>query len=257
MADCAATPKSQQEFEDFLDDPAARLQEVLDNLDRASDRSNASQWVIEAEILPFRGEQASKLAKLLKRYLEEVRDSPDEEDLIAAGCAIRKLIGMESVDSALSFSAELLDRAGQNCLPIELELEVVQMIVRKLTANPAGSAQGNGRLAHVLVRVIQDRAKAAFDSEDLKPAVVVLNAILGLAMLEPWGPSRLEEILDGLPLRETKARWFSQLLARRATRLLEDLHARFPGETKATWEWSLTWLREQAERCPVPRTGAS
>ena len=73
---------------------------------------------------------------MLKRFIEEYRESDDPADLVAVGSAIRNYVATAPVGDALEAAASLLKEQGELEIPIELEVEVTKMLVRKLTANP-------------------------------------------------------------------------------------------------------------------------
>ena len=87
-------------------------------------------------MLPFRGRQAAALTPLLKRFIEEYRESDVPADLVAVGSAIRNYVARAPVGEAFEAAASLLKSQGRLKIPIELEVEVTKMVVRKLTANP-------------------------------------------------------------------------------------------------------------------------
>src|SRR5271157_1182952 len=118
-------------------DPELRCEAVVTSLKRHDlGHKERRKLILEAEVLPFRGRHAAELTPLLKRFIEEYRESDDPADLVAVGSAIRNYVATAPVYDALEASASLLNAEGEMEIPIELEVEVTKMVVRKLTANP-------------------------------------------------------------------------------------------------------------------------
>ena len=64
--------------------------------------------VIEAEVIHFGPSEVQQLTPLLRRFIEQYRESNVPADLVAVGSAIRKFIAVASRDDAFDFAAGLL-----------------------------------------------------------------------------------------------------------------------------------------------------
>ena len=239
MASHATKTSCEYDNEDDFEDPVARCDEMLETLeqsDEVRDPSPFRQDVIEAGALPFRGEHASRLVRVLERFIQASRDSLDFEDRIAAGSAIRQLIAHQTWSAALKSCEELLAARKSTHLPVDLELEVVKMVVRKLAANPEPPISNGEMLVHELNKTIERRATPGFTAtEDLRCAAVVLNAILALALLGDvfLGPSAFLGSQCDWTDRGLKADWFRQLIRQRAEGLMQEVARKFPKECQA------------------------
>jgi hypothetical protein len=175
--------------------------------------------IIEAEVSPFEGQQAVALAHLLRQFIEECRASNVRADLIAVGSAIRNYVAIAPIDEAFAVAASLLKADGTFPVPIELEVEVTKMVVRKLTANPPAERDQYPELATRLEQLIDDYAKTRFLTRE-KHGAVALNALLGLVLTRS---GRDDAVVDRM--RSLGVTWFRQLLGRRAAQLRSDLAA--------------------------------
>lgn len=178
------------------------------------------QAVIDAEALSFTAEQQERASGGLRRFIEEYRNSDSREDLVAVGCAIRKLVAMLPAHQ-LSSVALLLDSGHQASIPLDLELEVTKVVVRKLVANPPATAGAYPELASRLM----DLANSYLNDRLLpreKYAATALNAVLAILLLRS---PQLEEVLERIS--DLRLAWFPQMVSRRAKRLRDDLMERF------------------------------
>ena len=141
--------------------------------------------ILEAEALPFRGQQAAALVPLLRQFIEEDRESNvrilGPADLVAVGSAIRNYVATAPVDDAFEAAASLLKAQGSLPIPIELEVEVAKMVVRKLTANPPVQRDQYPELALRLEELVDDYASPRFLPRE-KYGAVAINAILGVVL---------------------------------------------------------------------------
>lgn len=177
------------------------------------------QLVIEAEALPFRGQERDELMGRLREFIRATRDSNRPDDLVAVGSAIRKLVA--NLDSGgLAVAAELLEAGHRACVPLEVELEVAKCVVRRLAAHPDEAAKGSPELEKCLA----DMAEAYVNDRLLgreKYGAVALNSLLALAVLRS---GRLPEVVERL--RHLRQRWFVELVIRRVRRTAEQVAMR-------------------------------
>lgn len=116
--------------------------------------------IIEAEAIRFEPEQSRDLGLVLRTFIGKHRDSGDPQDIVAAASAIRKYVAtMQPGD--LSHVAELLDAGHKASVPLDLELEICKMILRKLAANPGERIDQfpelESRLAEIVRTYANDR----------------------------------------------------------------------------------------------------
>ncbi len=202
-------------------DPESRCDAIVESLQhRDLTHEERRSLILESEVLPFRGRQAAALTPLLKRFIEEYRESNFPADLVAVGSAIRNYVATAPVHDALEASASLLKAEGELEIPIELEVEVTKMVVRKLTANPPAQRDQYPELASRLGEIVDAYARPRFLPRE-KYGAVALNAVLGLLLTRS---GRDAEVLERMKTLDVA--WFQQLLARRAARLRTDLVAR-------------------------------
>lgn len=201
-------------------DPELRSREIVRSLTQPDlDPDDRRKLVIEAETLPFRGEQLVALTGLLRLFIEQYRNSNVPADLVAVGAAIRKFIAIAPTEQAFGAAASLLKSGERLALPIEIELEVCKMVVRKLASNPPAARDHYSELALRLEELVDTYAKPRLLARE-KHGAVALNAILGLVLTRSGDDSA---ILDRA--RALGVGWFQTLLGRRAGRLRSDLKA--------------------------------
>ena len=202
-------------------DPESRCEAVVTSLQRHElGHEDRRSLILESEVLPFRGRQAAALTPLLKRFIEEYRESNVPADLVAVGSAIRNYVARATIGEAFEAAASLLKSQGGLPIPIELEVEVTKMVVRKLTANPP---EQRDQFPEVALRLEETRrclCEAAIPSRE-KYGAIALNAILGLVLSRSGRDGDVVE-----RIRTLDVPWFQELLARRAARLRTDLVAR-------------------------------
>jgi hypothetical protein len=208
-------------------DREARCSAILAALMRADLDLNARRkLILEAELAPFSGPQAAALAPLLRQFIEAHRESNDPADSVAVGSAIRNYIATASVDEAFQAAASLLKAQERVPIPIELEVEITKMVLRKLTANPPAERNQHRDLADRLEELVDAYAKPRFLARE-KYGAVALNAALALALTRSADDPQLIEKISNLGVG-----WFQEILARRAAKLRDDLaecqpHAKF------------------------------
>jgi hypothetical protein len=201
--------------------------------------------IIEAEVLPFQAGQAAALVPLLRRFIEEFRESNVPADLVAMGSAIRNCVATAPSDEALDAAASLLKVDGRRALRIELEVEVTKMVVRKLTANLPAEREQYPELALRLEELVDDYARPRFLARE-KHGAVALNAVLGLVLTrsgrDPVAVDKMRKL--GVP-------WFQQLVGRRAALLRADVVARDSGAKLDDMARTLEQLSELDSPIPV------
>jgi len=121
-------------------------------------------------------------------------------------------------------------------VPLEIELEVAKMVVRKLSATLPEEADALPELSSQLM----DLARTYLNPRLLpRPyyAATALNSVLALVLLR----SAHLESLYGI-LRELRVSWFDQLLARRAQSIEQELAGRFPASVCGAHRESISAL---------------
>jgi len=202
-------------------DPDSRCAEIVEFLHRRGlAHDERLKLILEAEVLPFRGQQAAALVLLLWRFIEEHRESNVPADLVAVGSAIRNYVATATTDEAFAAAASLLQAQGRLPVPLELEVEVTKMVVRKLTANPPPGRDQYSELARRLEELVDAYARPRLLTRETYGAIA-LNAILGLVLTRSGRDQEVAERMRALGVP-----WFQQLVARRAARLRSDLIAR-------------------------------
>jgi hypothetical protein len=219
-------------------DSRTRMRELVRALERGDlEQEDRRRCILEAEALPFRGAGAAAIVPLLRQFVEEYHGSNDPDDLVAVGSAIRSYVSIATVDDAFEAATSLLKAEGRLSLPIDLELEIVKMVVRKLTANPPSERDSYQELAIRLEELVDDYASPRWLARE-KCGAVLLNAILGL-ILSRSGPDA--EVVE--TIRALGVPWFEQLVGRRAARLQDDLLDRHPEAKVADIIQTLDQLR--------------
>jgi len=202
-------------------DPESRCSAIVEYLQRPDlEHEERRKLILEAEVLPFRGQHAAALAPLLRQFIETYHESNVPADLVAVGSAIRNYVATATADEAFEAAACLLKAQGRLPIPIELEVEVTKMVVRKLTANPPAERDRYPGLALRLEELVDAYARPRFLARE-KHGAVALNAILGLLLTRSGRDSEVVERMRALGVP-----WFQQIVARRAALLRSDLIAR-------------------------------
>jgi len=202
-------------------DPEKRCGSIIDSLSRPDlQNDERRKLILESEVRPFRGQQAAALVPLLRQFIETYRESNVPADMVAVGSAIRNYVATATIGDAFEAAASLLKAEGRLPIPIELEIEVTKMVVRKLTANPPTERDQHTRLAQRLEEIVDAYAKPRLLARE-KYGAVTLNAVLGLVLTRSGRDADVVARMQILGVA-----WFQQLLARRAARHRTDLLAR-------------------------------
>ena len=192
--------------------------------------------IIEVEGLDLSSEQTAIVLPLLRRYIDEQRGSNDPADLVAVGSAIRAFVANANAGEALPHVASLLATGGRAGLPINLELELAKMVVRKLTARPPTEGGIYPDLSDRLLELAETYLNPRLLGRE-KYGATALNAVLGLVLARSGhGAAIIAKVRDLGPS------WFQQLTVRR----LEWLKAEF--ELRANSQGGNDLLRDLAER---------
>jgi hypothetical protein len=203
----------------------ATPEEVLMKLQDAGLRdSERCQFIVEAETLDFTGDQSASLTMLLRRFIDDRRESNVPSDLVAVASAIRKFVATAGTEEAFDYAASLLRASGRSPLPLGLELEVTKMVVRKLTANPPASSESLPDLAARLNELSETYLNPRLLARE-KHGAVALNAVIGLVLTRDRVANDVIGRVHGLGVA-----WFQQLVGRRASRLKTELEQRSSGD---------------------------
>ncbi|MGP0067216.1 MAG: hypothetical protein ACLQGP_26935 [Isosphaeraceae bacterium] len=181
--------------------------------------------IIEAEALVFAPGQLGPLQSVLRDFIAKYRESNDPDDLVAVSAAIRKFVATLKADEALTYAAELFEAGSRSQVSLEVELELVKMAVRKLTANPPKQNDFLPDLGDQLLEVAKTYLNPRLLARE-KYAAIALNAILAIALLRSRHVAEVVRLVSGINVR-----WFRQLLARRAGRLQLELKERCSSES--------------------------
>lgn len=197
---------------------------ILANLaDPGLSRDVIRKSILEAEVVSFGASQVNILKPLLRRYIEEHRDSTDSTDLVAVASAVRKYVGIVSCDE-ISSVAFILEAGHKAPVPIEVELEVAKMVVRKLTAVRPPEPSSLPELVRQLMELARTYLTPRLLARQYYGAIAV-NSVLALTLLDAPGLSELFEIVRRLPVP-----WFKQLVIRRADALMQEFAERCPAD---------------------------
>ncbi len=183
---------------------------------RKPDVSDRRRGILLAETLKVHGELRNELRERLQEFIEAHRDSNDSEDLVAVGAAIRKLIAMSDLHD-LRCASVILKPSSRMSLPIEVELEVTKMIVRKLVANANTPPPPNEELSDLLFQIVETYANDRMLPRD-KYGATTLNAILASVLLKSKHLDSIRGILGQL-----SATWFVRATVRRCRKLQRDI----------------------------------
>jgi hypothetical protein len=200
------------------------------------------QAVIESEVIAFPPASIETLNRLLYQFIQQHRDSDNQEDIVAVGCAIRKYVAVMSQND-LSHLAVLLDAQHNATVPIEVELEIAKTLVRKLSQSPPEKSDSEPRLADRLYEIVELYLNPRLLARD-KFAAVTLNAILSLCLLRSEHADRVQQSLQAL-----RVSWFSELVLRRASQIQETLQKAFSVEQAARYGEQLISLSKESALC--------
>jgi hypothetical protein len=228
----AALPSEQEDAE-----PESRCSAIIAALQRSDHQGEKRRvMILESEVLPFQGQQAAALVPFLKQFIEENRESNVPADRVAVGSAIRNYIATAPTNEAFELAANLLTADGRPPIPIELEVEVSKMVVRKLTANPPVGQGLHMELASRLLELADTYLNPRLLARE-KYGAVALNTVLGCVLTRD---SRAAEVVDRV--RTLGVSWFRQLVARQAAQVASDLRRRWPDERNSELVGSLEEL---------------
>jgi nucleotide-binding universal stress UspA family protein len=211
----------EQRSESRFDDPESECKAVVESLRRFDlGHDERRKLILDAEVLPFRGEQAAEIAPLLWQFIEDYRASNVPADLVAVASAIRNYVATAPSDQAFRAAASLLNTEGGLPLRIYLELEIAKMVVRKLVAQLSAGATCDPELARSLAELANTYLNPRLLARE-KHGAVALNAVLAIVLT---GDPHADQIIE--QARQLHVPWFQQLLGRRAARIRADLTAR-------------------------------
>jgi hypothetical protein len=210
------TRRSDVELQENSVTSAALLSRIAS---RATTHEERRRAIIEAEVVAFAPDQTGPLNSLLCEFIERFRNSDEQQDLVAVGAAIRKLVATMS-RSDLSVLATLLDAEHNVAIPIDVELEVTKTLVRRLSQSPPPEANAEPQLADRLYEIASTYLNPRLLSRE-KVAAVALNAILTLCLLRSAFVADLRDALGVL-----RVPWFSDLVARRAVQVRNAVRKR-------------------------------
>jgi hypothetical protein len=214
--------------------------DVLQRLQNDSlDHQERRRLIIEAEVLDFAPDQLEHVTSILCEFIGEYRESNEPADLVAVGSAIRKCIATLRATEALAYAADLLKAGPRAQVPLEVELELTKMVVRKLTANPPSVGDFLPTLADRLFEITETYLSPRLLARKNYGAIT-LNAILGLSLLRSRHAAEAIRLVS-----QIGASWFKQSLIRHARRIQDELKERHPGESLEQLIGSLQDLESQ------------
>lgn len=200
-----------------------RMREIVGTLDREISDSAKFDLIFEAELLQVPADCLLLARQLWKEFITQYRDTNDRKTLLAVACAIRKYVSL--IPSAdLPELVYLLEPGHSGHLPIELEVTVGKMIVRKLTANPPTIDNAYPELAAQLQALADDYLKDRLLPRQYVGAAA-LDACLALVMLRA---ACVSEFISRL--RNMKSRWFVELISDESEEVISEILARRPKE---------------------------
>lgn len=225
----ASSELSYRDFDDSVVEEVPELTsgELLESLHAShSNITRQCELIIESERIRFPQSTRVELASILETFIRTYRDSSEFEVIVAVGSAIRKYIAVMDVRE-LGSLASLLESGHNGTLSLEMELEVIKMIGRKLAATPPTADDQEPILAAQL---------AGIASDYLRPYTLSKGKFSTVAMLalEALAAMRSTQLKDLLPaVNACSYASFRRQLQRHLTKIDEQL--RQSGE-------SCTWL---------------
>lgn len=199
----------------------ASAEELLNRLaDSGTPAAKQRELILQAEVTSFDDEQAEKLARLLYQYIIENRDSNNANDLVAVGSAIRKFVANLQVEE-FHYVSDILSAEHRTPVPMEIELEVAKVVVRKLAQSPPDSDDAERELAARLMELVQTYLNPRLLSRQ-RYGATALNALLAILLLRARQTQEVIAMLVDLP-----STWFVELVVRRASRLRDQLARQF------------------------------
>ena len=180
--------------------------------------------VLFAETLRFSDRQQLTLVPHLWSYVAERRTSQDEDELVALGSAIRKLIAYLP-SQRLDDLAVFLEFDETGTVRSEVELEVVKGLVYRFSWDSQTTWPSSPRLCESLIDLANFHSSKRAVEQDLSSAIAV-NAIIALAFLND---SRIATFVRSLPKHSLS--WFAPVVHARSQRLLTRLKKERRGNT--------------------------
>jgi hypothetical protein len=230
-------PEAEPSEDDIIPDVLLRKLESV-----TTSHEEKRRAVIESEVIGFPSESIQTLNRLLYQFIQQHRDSDNQEDIIAVGCAIRKYVAVMSQND-LSHLADLLDAQHNATVPIEVELEIAKTLVRKLSQTPPEKSDSEPQLAERLYEIVELYLNPRLLARD-KFAAVALNAILSLCLLRSAYSDKVQQSMQALQVS-----WFSELVLRRASQIQETLQKVFSVEQVARYGEQLISLSKESALC--------
>ena len=174
------------------------------------------ELIIESERIRFPQSTREELASILETFIRTYRDSSEFDVIVAVGSAIRKYIAVMDVRE-LGSLASLLESGHNGTLSLEMELEVIKMIGRKLAARPPTTDDQEPILASQLARIASDYLRPSTISKDKFSTVAMLS-------LEALAAMRSSQLKDLLPaVNACSYAGFRRQLQRHLTKIDEQL----------------------------------
>lgn len=202
---------------DESNDPGATVDSaiaILKELSQADD-ARKRELIINAEAFTFDGNARIELISILRDYIDQNRDSNDQDVLLAVGSAIRKyvaMIDMSDIDSL----ASILESGHRASTSIEIELEVAKMAFRKFVANPPRELNTHSALADQLADLARVYLNPRVFPKGRCSAVAMLATQASLVMIS----SHCEQIIA--EVKNSPYQWFREQLRRRMDSVVRD-----------------------------------
>lgn len=219
-------PTKLDKLEVFLTDGASKADDLADlkelgvNIDnllaRVEDVVQYRQLIIESEAASFSTDGARELRSFLVAFVAKYRHSTNEDDQIAVGSAIRKYIATIPVEEL----ASVLDLLGNKPVLIDVELEVVKMVVRKLTARPLENTDAMSDLSIRLYEIADAYLNGQF-IERKKFGTVALNCVIAIILLGHQFSNEIQQRIVAL-----ESIWFKDAVRRRCRAICDELLTR-------------------------------
>ncbi len=210
-------PPEEDDDEDFAPELSASSCNVLHRIESGAD-SARRQAIIDAEALPFDGDDRAHLIDLLKNYIEQNRDSNDREELIAVAAAIRKCVALFD-ESDLGWLAKLLESGHRVQPSLDAELEIAKMVVRRYSQSPPADKNPHPELSARLAEIATDYLRPRVFARPRFSTVAMLATQALMVMRAPRAGAVIDQV------NELSFAWFRQQLARRMNRILRDMPA--------------------------------
>ncbi len=196
------------------------------------------QLICLAEVLRFEPAQAVILRLLLRQYVDQYHDPRDKDEEVVVASAIRKFVSSLPVTDLLECQDWLkIERK----MPAPLEMEVVKMITRKLTATLPQDVGYLGPIGDLLIDLVRSYLNPRVLSKRFFGATV-LDASLSLALLRS---PHLTEVANLLRVVRSDVMRF--VIARQTKQMSTEIEKRFPEERCKPARQALASLAATAE----------